>query len=172
MSVQNLTDKQLVTMIRNYRNRGVSEGGRWPLSDLLLEERRRKPSAFPPRDVVSTILTLSQQSPDGLVTYLDIWRSFLPERKWEANNSRRIIADALFRALAYCVDNDLPIITVLVVRTQDRKLSSEAVENICEESRELGINVGPDPVAFVEGERAKALEIPNRDISTLGRSSA
>ncbi len=159
MTVQKLSDKQLGSMISNYRARGVSEGGRWSLSELLLEERRRKPTAFPPRDVASTIIRLSQESPDGLVSYHDIWRAFLPEREWKGNAPRKILADALYRVIGYCVEHRLPILTVLVVRKSERRLSPEAVEHIYNESREMGVDVGPSPVAFVESERAKALRL-------------
>jgi len=41
-------------------------------------------------------------------------------------------------------------LTVLVVRSSNRKLSSKAVENIFRECRELGVDVGLDPKAFVD----------------------
>lgn len=159
MTAQKLSDRQLAAMIANYRTRGVSEGGRWSLSELLLEERRRTPTAFPPREVASAIIRLSKGSPDGLASYHDIWREFLPDREWKGNAPRKIMADALYRAIGYCVDYDLPILTVLVVRKQQRRLSPEAVLNIYNECRELGIDVGPDPEKFVEAERAKALSM-------------
>lgn len=159
MTPQTLTDKQLAAMIANYRSSGVTTGGRWPLTELLLEERRRKPTAFPPHDVAAAIIKLSQASPDGLVSYHDIWRTFLPDEPWKGNNPRRILADALYRVIGYCVDHGLPVLTVLVVRKNERRLSPEAVQHIYSESRDLGIEVGTDPAAFVAREREKALHL-------------
>lgn len=166
-AISDLTDKQIESVVARYRTAGLTEGGKYSLSDLLLEQRRRKPTIFPPRDVAQTIIEKSRSSPDGLVSYGEIWNAFLPDRPWEANNSRRIVADALFRVIGYCVENGLPILTVLVVRKSERRLSSEAVEHIYRESRELGVEVGGDPLAFVTREREKALQLSLRDLPAL-----
>ena len=50
----------------------------------------------------------------------------------------------------YCVTNQLPILTVLVVRGSNRRLTSEAVNNIFNECKELGIDVGTNPKTFVD----------------------
>lgn len=159
MTPRDLNDKQLHSMISNYRSSGAVEGGRWPLSELLLEERRRKPTKFSPRDVAAAIVLLSRASPDGLVSYHDVWKTFLPDTPWRGNNPRRIMADALYRVIGYCVTHGLPILTVLVVRKSERRLSPEAIENIYRESRELGVEVGNDPIGFVAQEREKALSL-------------
>jgi hypothetical protein len=52
----------------------------------------------------------------------------------------------------YCVTNRLPIITVRVVRANNRKLSDEAIANIYTECRELGVDVGLDPKVFVDNQ--------------------
>ena len=52
----------------------------------------------------------------------------------------------------YCVTNRLPIITVLVVRANNRKLSDEAIANIYAECKELSVDVGLDPKVFVDNQ--------------------
>jgi hypothetical protein len=71
------------------------------------------------------------------------------------------VAQGLFDVIGYCVRNRLPIITVLVVRGTTRRLSPEAVKNIYEECRELGVDTGPIPEAFVNDQirKAKALSL-------------
>jgi len=155
-------------MIDRYRGAGLVEGGKYPLRDLLLEQLRRKPALFPPRELARKIISSSRQSKDGLVTYGELWKAFLPHRPWEANNSRRIMANALSRVIAYCVDHRLPIITVLVVRQSPRLLSGDAIQNIYDESRQLGVDVGHDSAAFVEGQRIKALALSDAELPSDG----
>ena len=159
-----LTDPQIASMIRNYRKAGRETGGIYSLSELLLEQRRRTPSIFPTRELAQKIVAMSRQSPDGLVTYGELWSSCLPDRPWEGNNSRRIMANALSRVIAYCVDNNLPVMTVLVVRQSPRALSDDAIRNIYDESRQLGIDVGHEPRAFVERQRQSAIELSDKDL--------
>jgi len=53
---------------------------------------------------------------------------------------------------------------MLVVRTGNRKLSREAIENIYNECRDLGVSVGPDPEAFVSGQAELARNLALRDL--------
>jgi len=103
-------------------------------------------------DPARTVRKLASASDDGLLTYGDIWNAFRPNSPWEGNKTQRILSNVLDRVIYYCVTNGLPILTVLVVRANNRKLSNEAIKNICSECRELGIDVGPDPMAFVNRE--------------------
>jgi len=75
MSINNLTDKQLENFAANYRRSKRTEGGKYTLSEILLEQRRRSPSPFGTREVAAKILELARQSNDGLLTYGDLWRS-------------------------------------------------------------------------------------------------
>jgi hypothetical protein len=104
------------------------------------------------REVAAKIVELAARSDDGLVTYGDIWKAFCPNIPWEGHKTLRIVANSLGKVIYYCVTNQLPILTVLVVRGGNRKLSSKAIENISRECRELGVNVRPDPKAFVENQ--------------------
>ena len=82
-----------------------------------------------------------------------------PNTPWEGHKNLRIVADSLFRVIRYCVMHQLPILTVLVVRGSNRRLSAQAIENIYQECRELGVDVGPDPKAFVDSQIKLSREV-------------
>ena len=77
----------------------------------------------------------------------------------EGNATQQLVTNALARVLAYCVTHGMPIITVLVVRTSERRLSELAVQNIFREANELGVQTGPDPDAFVNAQRTASIEL-------------
>ncbi len=129
MRISDLSDKELDRFEASYRRENKTKGGRFSLSEILLEKKRRKPSPFGVREVAAKIIELAALSNDGLVTYGDIWNAFRPNVPWEAHKTLRIVSDSLSRVIYYCVINRLPILTVLVVRSSNRKLSSKAVEN-------------------------------------------
>jgi hypothetical protein len=154
-----LSDRQIADVVRRYREKGLTEGGPWSLAELLMEQRRRIRSELPTVGVARKIVELSSKSPDGLTTYKDIWSAFRPGEAWIGNKSQQTVASALARVVAYCVRNGLPILTVLVVQSASRRLSPEAVANIYNEARELGVPAGLDAGAFIEDQRARAREI-------------
>jgi hypothetical protein len=149
MSVDHLSDKQLDAFEANYRRANRTEGGKYTLAEILLEKRRRRPSPFGVRETAAKIIELAAASDDGLTTYGDLWSAFRPGMPWEGHKTQKIVSDSLYRVIHYCVTNRLPIITVLVVRGGQRKLSKEAIANIYRECRELAVDVGRDPEAFV-----------------------
>ena len=158
MSVDELTDEQLDTFEANYRRVNKTEGGKYSLSEILLEKLRRKPTAFGTREVAAK---MARASDDGLCTYGQIWSEFRPNAPWEGHKTLSIIASSLGRVVHYCVTNDLPILATLVVQTGTRQLSEKAIQNIYNDCRELGVSVGPDPDAFVrkQVDLARALAI-------------
>ena len=152
MPISDLSDKELDQFEANYRRTKKTEGGKYSLSEILLERNRRKPSPFGVREVAAKIIELAAASKDGLVTYGELWNAFSPNSPWEGHKNLRIVANSLYRVIYYCVTNRLPIITVLVVRANNRKLSDEAIANIYMECKELGVDVGLDPNAFVDNQ--------------------
>jgi hypothetical protein len=152
MPISDFSDAELDSFEVNYRKAGKTEGGKYSLHEVLLEKLRRKPNPFGVREVATKIIELARNSNDGLLTYGDIWTVFRPNTPWEGHKTLRIVADSLGRVVHYCVMNNLPILTVLVVRADNRKLSSKAIGNIYNECRELGVNVGLDPNAFVHSQ--------------------
>ena len=61
MPISDLSDKDLDRFEASYRRANRTEGGKFSLSEILLEKRRRKPSAFSVREVAAKII-----SPDFL----------------------------------------------------------------------------------------------------------
>lgn len=93
MPLQDLSDPAIASVIERYRAQGKTEGGPYSLAELPMEQRRRKPSAFPTAEVAGLIVELSRQSPDGLVTYKQIWTHFRPNQQWLPNcRSRRALS--------------------------------------------------------------------------------
>jgi hypothetical protein len=152
MSISELTDRQLDNLEANYRRAHKAEGGKYTLSEVLLEKKRRKPSVFGVHELAAKIIELAALSEDGLVTYSDLWNAFRSD-PWIGHKSLKIMANSLERVIYYCVTNGLPILTVLVVQKQNRTLSIEAINNIYEACRELGVDVGFDAKKFVDEQR-------------------
>jgi hypothetical protein len=145
-------DDELSSLESRYRERGLTEGGVYTLAEIRLEQRRRSPNPFGVRETAVKILELAAASGDGLTTYGELWSAFRPNEAWKGNASVSVMSKALDRVIAYCVDNRLPIISTLVVRTGSRSLSDQAVQNIYEEVKALGVDVGLDAAAFVLGQ--------------------
>ena len=162
MPISDLTDDQLDRFEANYRQRNKTEGGIYSLSEILLEKKRRRPCEFGVREVAAKIIELAAASEDGLVAYSDIWSAFRTD-PWTGHKSLTIISDALDRVIHYCVINRLPILTVLVVQKHARTLSGQAIENIYEACKDLGVDAGLDPTTFVkrEIERSRSVLLHN-----------
>ena len=154
-----LSNEQLASFQRNYDAKGVDTGGLYSLAEIKLELLRRKPSDLDPRKLLSRIIELARCSKDGLVTYGELWQDFHPGKTWRGNADQQVIGNALARLVAYCIDQGLPIVTVLVVQKNGRKLSDQAIDNIFNEAKELGVETGADARVFVEGERERALRM-------------
>ncbi len=171
MSIQSLSDKQLENMVVNYRKNGVREGGPYPLSEVLLEQRRRIPTPVPIADIFDRILELSRRSTDGLLTYGELWESCFPGKPWRGNQPRTIIAKMLSRVIGYCVDHHLPIVTTLVVRKSPRRLDPSAIQNIYVECQEFGLDVGgARPEEFCEHQASASKALTAADDTLEGRS--
>jgi len=155
MAIENIPLKNLQDNIRRYRARGLTEGGRYSLTELLQEVRRREVSPFPVVPMARAILEQSQASDDGLTTYKALWHAFT-NKPWKGNASQAQIGKALGQVIAYCSRQGLPVITTLVVRSDTRQLAEEAIINIYSEAREYGYDVSYDAQKFVEEQRARA----------------
>jgi len=153
------TDRQLNNLEKNYISAGKDAGGPFTLAEVKLEKLRRLPSQLDTLTVARKIVELAKQSEDGLTTYGELWTSINPDQEWKGNAAQQIVANALGRVIAYCVKNQLPILTVLVVQAGKRELSDKAVENICREASSLGVAVGSDPKAFVRDQRKAAINL-------------
>lgn len=157
--ISEFSDRELDNLITNYRKSGKEEGGVYALAEVRLEKARRIKSPFPPRDVAKVIVESAQQSDDGNVTYKEIWLAFRPDDDWMGNMSQTEVGNALGRVIAWCVDNQLPILSTLVVRSDSRKHTAQAEQNIYDEAKNLGVDVGIHPRMFVQGQAEKARKL-------------
>ena len=156
-SVHDLSLEELQTMIQNYQRNKVAVGGIFTLAQLRLEEKRRAPSRFSGSEVVGGIIQLVRNSSDGLTTYGELYDLLSSGLRWKGNATQSEMSRALDRGIYYCAENSLPILTVLVVR-QTRKLGPEAVQNIYDECKGIGIQVGVSPEIFIEAELKRCRE--------------
>ncbi|WP_454883982.1 hypothetical protein [Sphingomonas oryzagri] len=141
MPIEALKDSQIKDTIRRYRERNLTTGGPYTLSELLVEQHRRQPSSvIPTVECAKNIISLSKQSPDGLIFYLDIWKAFFPDKAWAAHESRNIVTNALERVGFYCLRHGLPIIVTLVVNKGKGELTDEAKDNIYNAWVERGVS--------------------------------
>lgn len=155
-----LSDKQISTMIDNYRRAEKSEGGVFTLAELLIEQSQRIDSGQPPRAIVDAICRLSRESDDGLTSYKSIWTEFYPDKDFVGNSTQKIVGKMLGSAAGYCAHNGLPALTTLVVPHNTRQLTDKAMENIHLGWQEFGRDVGSqDPRTFCEAEVIKAKEL-------------
>ena len=152
MLISDLSDKELGRFAHNYRRANKKEGGKFSLAEILLEQHRRKPAVFGVREVAAQILEHAAASGDGLVTYGEIWSAFCPDTPWTGHKSLRTVSNSLARVISYCVRHRLPLLNVLVVRTNNRTLSQRAVQNIYKTAEDLGVAVGLDAKAFVDSQ--------------------
>jgi hypothetical protein len=139
-----------------------TEGGKYSLTELYDEERRRKKKNYSGEDVVKTILKLSKMSEDGLVTYRQVWSSFCPGREWKGNSTQKEVANMLFSAIYYCAslkEKNLPIVTSLVVRQASREAGEAAKQNIFDTARKCGIDTGHDVEAFYHAQKVASLKL-------------
>jgi hypothetical protein len=159
MILAELTDKKIEIFISNYEKSGKDEGGKFTLVELRVEKSRRIKSPFPPAEVAKVIVLIARESDDGLVTYKEVWERFRPDSKWIGNGPRTETGRALGAVIAYCIDHGLPLLSALVVKADKRSHSDEAIVNIHNEARKLGVDVGNDPRAFVKTQQQEALKL-------------
>ncbi|QEL21929.1 hypothetical protein FQV39_04545 [Bosea sp. F3-2] len=164
MTIADLTAKELGNLEANYVRLGKTTGGKYSLHEVRLEKLRRQPNPFGTRESFIKIIELAKVSTDAKLTYGDLWSAFRPNEKWKGQGTATIVKQALGRVAAYCVDHGLPIVTVLVVHSANRELSAKAKENIFNAARDLGVDVGANPEAFVERQIVGAMKISTDDL--------
>lgn len=158
MNIIDWTSEQIDTLVQRYRERGKTEGGKFTLPELLLEQKRRIPSKFGGDEVVRGIIALAGKSSTGLVSYGKLYNYLSGGLPWKGNATQGEMSRALDRGIYHCFQNSLPILTVVVVR-QNGKLAPEAIQNIYNECKELGIDVGISPTLFIETQLALCKEL-------------
>jgi hypothetical protein len=149
MSVTDWSDDKVASLIKNYRDRQKTEGGVFSLKELLIEQMRRKQDQITPREAALKIIECAASN-GGAVTYGELWKELWPSKPWLGNHSRSIVSDLLDTVIGYSADNQLPIISVLVVNASNRRLTPAAIKNIFEVCRELRVETGLVPEEFAE----------------------
>lgn len=164
MKLDEFTEKEIENFIANYVKQGKEAGGKFTLAELRLEKQHRIKSPFPPAEVAKAIVRLAKESSDGLVSYKQVWEVFRPESKWIGNAPRTETGKALGAVIAYCADHGLPLLSTLVVQAGKRSHSDDAIANIHNEARKLGLNTGADAKAFVFRQQEEALELLENEL--------
>lgn len=164
MEISEWSDRQLAIVAQRYRAMGKTEGSKFPLAAILREQLERKPTTLDTVAVARAILESSRASPDGMMTYGELWRKFNPDTPWSGHGTQSIVKNSLGRVVGYCVDNQLPILAVLVVPTSTRTLSDQAIDNIFSECRLLGVSTGDSARKFVDDQIEKAKRLSAGDL--------
>ena len=159
MTLDDLTDKEIENFISNYEKSGKETGGKFTLAELRVEKLRRIKSPFPPAEVAKAIVSIARESEDGLVTYKEVWEKFRPNSRWIGNAPRTETGKALGAVIAYCIDNNLPLLSALVVQANKRAHSDDAIMHIHNVAREHGIDTGVDAKIFVKRQQEEALKL-------------
>ena len=159
MSIKDISDAQLENLEQNYRNKGLTEGGKYSLKEVLSEKLRRQGKKFNGRDVAKTILELAQNRGDGKVTYKELWQKFYPSKEWKGHSSLAEVRAALGAAVNYCIESELPLITSIVVQTESGENSQKAKENMRNAAREWGFQIHETAEEFVHQQAQKTLQL-------------
>lgn len=147
--VTHLTDGELASLEHNHISKGVTVGPLYTLREIRNELMRREARGYDGKHVTRTIMELCASSPHFVVTYGELYKALHPTEEWSAHGSLNKIKRSLGACILYCVENDLPIISTLVVRASDNDLSDGAKTNIYNTCERLGHDVGGDPEDFV-----------------------
>ena len=123
------TDVQLANLVENYRKRNATTGPLGDIRDIKREQLRRQ-FGNDGEHVVAAIQNLCRISADGQTTYKALYKYLHPELQWIGHKSVKIIMRALGAANLYCISNNLPIYTTLVVQSATHELSENAANNI------------------------------------------
>lgn len=159
-----LTDKEIRAMIKNYDAAGKIAGGNWSRAELMLELDRRKPTIYAPRDLAMKIHTLCRHSPDQRVSYGAVWLAYHPAPLPKGHGWRKRVTDGLAVLGAWCVDNDLPILSTLVVNNETRELTDAACANVWNYIKAIKNDTSLTARDFVDEQAKLAMEMPIAEI--------
>lgn len=166
--IQGIETKDLEDLARRYEERKLTEGGIFSLREVKIElARRLAQHTIPTRALFDFIVCGVAASPDHRLTYLEVWENFHPGQEWKGNHSIKIVGKALGAVIGYCHESHLPIVTVCVVQKGSGSLSEQAEENIFNEARAFGVNVGShSPRSFCEAQREATIALARLSAST------
>lgn len=158
--LRDLTEREIRAMIKNYDRNGQTSGGKWSRSELVLELDRRKSTVYPPHHLAQIILRMCHVSYDRRVSYKELWLAHNEGPLPKGQNWVKPLTDGLAVLGAWCIDNDLPILSTLVVNDQKRELSDQAASNVWNYMKDKLPNVPLNAREFVEQQAVLSMEMP------------
>jgi hypothetical protein len=148
-------DEEIKTLIKRYKERGLTSGGLYTLAELQLELARRVKAPHDPKDFAACILILAAQSPNRRVTFGALFE-YYNGRPPRGHGDIKTITASLERLGAYCHDRGLPIISTLVVNQATGEMTNNAVHNVWNYLRQIDPTTPNDPAAFVAEQVTRA----------------
>lgn len=150
--LETLSDDELNRMEENIRKAPSTFRGRFTLQDILAEKRRRLGRFAKAYD---QLLDAVRQSPDGRITYGEVFAIFFPNEVWHFRRSMQKIKALMDGIIQYAVAFGKPILTAAIVRSGSRKCTPRAKQNIFDRSRDLGYSPAFSAEALADLERGK-----------------
>jgi hypothetical protein len=156
------TDDEIRNLVQNYTKDKKTDGGHYSLVECQREITRRNGGPYSGREVTSKIVGLGQKSSDGLVTYLELWQAYFPNKQWKGNSSGNEVGKKMLRAASYfcAINQQLPFVTCIVVNGATRKATDKAKKNVFDFAKNLGVSTGPDYIKFFDdhAKRTKSID--------------
>jgi hypothetical protein len=153
--------KGLKNLEKNYMEKNRTEGGVYTLVEVRRELLRRNGGIHNGETVYKAIFALLTTSSSGFITYGELFVK-LHNKLWKGNGSQGLITKDLYAAIYYCVQNQLPILTSLVIRKDETQPTSEAMQNIYDCAKQSGIKDMPGSVEkFVLEQQQNSLQLIN-----------
>ena len=158
MKIEDLSVQQLKNLIANYTDKGVTTGGGVPLDACQRELARRQDTDFGVAETFDAIIELAGASETGATTYKALHDRLSGGKPWKGNHTQQNLGNALGKVVARCVEEGLPVLTVLVL-PQGGTITPEAMANIHGEARRQGVNTALTPEDFYAEQFAAATRL-------------
>lgn len=159
MSIENYPADKMVNLEANYRRLEKTEGGTYSLFEIETEKVRRRQSAHDGRDITSRLLRLAKESADGLVSFKELWDETYVGVTWSGQGCYSEIRKSIDAAAEYCLKNELPYVTALLVNDSTREHPNDGKTNMHETAIRYGRTVPDDVERFIAQEIVKSQNI-------------
>ncbi len=147
----------LISFENNYLRLNKTQGGIYTLVEVRRELQRRQGGKHDGKTVYKTILALLSASATGYISYGQLF-SKLHKVQWVGNGSQQLLNKDLGAVVYHCVQNNLPIITSLIISATARQLTDQAKQNIYDCAQRLGITNMPSSVdIFIDDQQNRSL---------------
>lgn len=154
IAIQGLTNLE-----NNYLRMNKSEGGNYTLVEVRRELQRRQGGNYDGSTVFKKIIELASERATGFTTYGRLF-SHLHNKPWVGNGSQQLLNKDLGAVIYHCVQNELPIVTTLIIGGNQTQLTELAMQNIYDCAKHLGVkNMPSSAKAFVLDQQEKSLAL-------------